>query len=72
MLNDENSGNAALLHKHSNFNNTTDHVCIATIPISPLLLRDWLSGVGKCLSKHVYGLGHQTDSEEGWWNLYSK
>lgn len=28
------AGNWALVHKHSGFNNTTEHVCSATTPIS--------------------------------------
>lgn len=37
----EGSGNQALLHKHSDFNNTTAHTCSATTSISPFLLGDF-------------------------------
>lgn len=51
----EGSGNQALLHKHSDFNNTTEHICTTTTLISPFLLGDSLSEGGKkkcwlCLS----------------------
>lgn len=43
----EGSGNQALLHKHSDFNNTTEHICTTTTLISPFLLGDSLSEGGK-------------------------
>lgn len=43
----EGSGNQALLHKHSDFNNTTDHICTTTTSMSPFLLGDSLSEGGK-------------------------
>lgn len=43
----EGSGNQALLHKHSDFKNTTAHSCTTTTSISPFLLGDSLSEGGK-------------------------
>lgn len=38
-LNEEDSGNGAFLHKHCDFNYTTDHVCTTTASLSPFFIK---------------------------------